>query len=216
MRNYISYLRVSTNEQGASGLGIEAQRAAVADYVRRSEGNIVAEFVEVESGGKKARPVLVQSIAQCRKEGATLLIAKLDRLGRNVAFVSSLMESGAEFVAADAPYANKLMIHILSAFAEHEREMISQRTREALQAAKARGVRLGVNGVALARKNQDEARAAAEPLRAAVAQVIDSGGRTLVEIACALNRAGLRTRQNAAWSPGTVQRLLKRLATPAA
>lgn len=211
MKTYVSYLRVSTNEQGASGLGIEAQRTAVADYAKRTDGTIIAEFVEVESGSKRARPVLVQSIAQGRAAGATLLIAKLDRLGRNVAFVSSLMESGVEFVAADAPYANNLMLHILSAFAEHEREMISQRTKEALQAAKARGVRLGRNGAELARKNRDEAMAAAEPLRSTVRQAQASGRQTLAEIADALNRAGMRTRQNASWSPGTVHRLLKRL-----
>lgn len=124
MTKYVSYLRVSTTRQGHSGLGIEAQRAAVSEYLVRSGGQLVAELVEVESGSKKARPVLVQSIALTRSEGATLLIAKLDRLGRNVAFVSSLMESGVDFVAADAPYANKLMIHILSAFAEYERELI--------------------------------------------------------------------------------------------
>lgn len=211
MKRYVSYLRVSTVRQGYSGLGIEAQRTAVKNYLRCHGGEIVAEFVEVESGGRKARPILVQSIAQSKREGATLLIAKLDRLARNVAFVSSLMESGVEFVAADAPYANKLMIHILSAFAEHERELISQRTRDALKAAKARGVRLGVNGAALAKLNQEEARKAAEQLRAEVNQVIENGHRTLNEIACALNDSGLRTRQNAAWSPGTVRRLLKRL-----
>lgn len=211
MKTYVSYLRVSTNEQGASGLGIEAQRSAVADYVKRTDGRIITEFVEVESGGKKARPVLVQSIAQSRAEGATLLIAKLDRLGRNVAFVSSLMESGVDFVAADAPYANKLMLHILSAFAEHEREMISQRTRDALRAAKARGVQLGRNGVVLARKNRDDAWAAAEPLRAFIARAREAGCHTLAQTADALNNAGMRTRQNAAWSPGTVHRLLRRL-----
>lgn len=212
MKTYVSYLRVSTNELGASGLGIEAQRTAVAEYAKRTGGTIIAEHVEVESGSKKARPVLVQSIARSRGCGATLLIAKLDRLGRNVAFVSSLMESGVDFVAAVAPYANKLMLHILSAFAEHEREMISQRTRDALKAAKARGVLLGSNGAVLAKKNREEAHAAAEPLRAAVELAKGTGHRTLAEIAGALNSAGMRTRQNAAWSPGTTHRLLKRLA----
>lgn len=212
MKKYVSYLRVSTTRQGHSGLGIEAQRAAVSDYLKHSDGELIAEFVEVESGSKKARPILVQSIARSRDVGATLLIAKLDRLGRNVAFVSSLMESGVEFVAVDAPYANKLMIHILSAFAEHERELISQRTKDALQAAKARGVRLGVNGVILARQNRDQAIEAAELLRAAVVNAQAAGHRTLSQIAGSLNEAGIRTRQNAAWSPGTTHRLLKRLA----
>lgn len=211
MTKYVSYLRVSTTRQGHSGLGIEAQRAAVSEYLVRSGGQLVAELVEVESGSKKARPVLVQSIALTRSEGATLLIAKLDRLGRNVAFVSSLMESGVDFVAADAPYANKLMIHILSAFAEYERELISQRTKGALKAAKARGVRLGAHGAVLARKNRDDAVAAAEPLRTAVAAAMVDGHRTLAKISAALNEAGLRTRMDATWSPGTTHRLLKRL-----
>lgn len=103
MTSFVSYLRVSTHKQGYAGLGIEAQRSAVARYLASVGGELLTEFVEVESGGKKSRPVLVQSIALARKHGATLLIAKLDRLARNVAFVSSLMESGAEFVAADAP-----------------------------------------------------------------------------------------------------------------
>lgn len=212
MRKYVSYLRVSTTRQGHSGLGIDAQRAAVSDYLMRSDGELIAEFVEVESGSRKARPILVQSIARARDVGGTLLIAKLDRLGRNVAFVSSLMESGVEFVAVDAPYANKLMIHILSAFAEHERELISQRTREALQAAKARGVRLGAHGAVLARIHREQAMAAAELLRDAVADAQATGHRTLAEISQALNQVGLCTRQNMAWTPGTTHRLLKRLA----
>lgn len=211
MKTYVSYLRVSTNEQGASGLGIEAQRATVADYVKRTDGTIIAEFVEVESGAKKARPVLVQSIAQARTEGATLLIAKLDRLGRNVAFVSSLMESGVEFVAADAPYANKLMLHILSAFAEHEREMISQRTRDALQAAKARGVRLGANGAVLAQRHRLAARNFAEGMRCSAERAMEQGDNTLAAIARRLNEDGLMTRNGARWSVGTTARLLDRL-----
>jgi DNA invertase Pin-like site-specific DNA recombinase len=134
MANYISYLRVSTQRQGASGLGIDAQRTAVNDYLRSIGGSLIQEYIEVESGSTKNRPVLVLSIAHCKRDKATLLIAKLDRLARNVAFVSSLMEGGVEFLAVDAPYANRLMIHILAAFAEHEREQISERTRNALAA----------------------------------------------------------------------------------
>lgn len=208
---FVSYLRVSTHKQGYAGLGIEAQRSAVETYLASVGGQLLTEFVEVESGSKKARPVLVQSIALARKHGATLLIAKLDRLARNVAFVSSLMESGVEFVAADAPYANKLMLHILSAFAEYEREQISQRTKDALRAAKARGVRLGAQGAVLARKNFEEALAAAEVTRPAVETALRAGCRTLVSISTALNEAGLRTRQGANWTAGTTQRLLRRL-----
>jgi DNA invertase Pin-like site-specific DNA recombinase len=122
---------------------LEAQREAVARHVTATGGRIVREFVEIESGRKADRPRLAESLAACRLHGATLVIAKLDRLARNVAFVSNLMESGADFVACDFPQANRLTVHILAAVAEHERAMISERTKAALAAAKARGVRLG-------------------------------------------------------------------------
>lgn len=211
MKKFVSYLRVSTTKQGYSGLGIDAQRAAVAGYLQREGGTLLAEFVEVESGSKRQRPVLVQSIALCKNQSATLIIAKLDRLARNVAFVSSLMEAGVDFVAADAPYANKLMIHILSAFAEHERELISQRTKDALKAAKARGVRLGKNGAVLAAENQKAALAWAELMRGEVEAVIGEGASTLTEVAGALTSRGLSTREGAEWSAGTTHRLMRRL-----
>jgi len=202
---------VSTQRQGQSGLGIEAQRAAVDRFLASSGGTLIAEYVEVESGGKKARPVLVQSIALARKSNATLLIAKLDRLGRNVAFVSSLMESGVDFVAADMPCANRLMIHILAAFAEHERSLISERTKAALAAAKARGVRLGQNGAVLAEQHQAEALAFAMGLKSEVQAAYASGAQTISEVADELNSGGFRTRRGVLWSPGTVHRLLGRL-----
>jgi len=132
---------VSTDRQGQSGLGLEAQRAAVASYL--AGWTLLAEFVEVESGRKDDRLQLAVALALCRQHKARLVIAKLDRLARSVALISSLMESGVEFVAADMPAANRFMLHIMAAVAEHEREMISQRTRAALAAAKARGTRLG-------------------------------------------------------------------------
>ncbi len=202
---------MSTQRQGHSGLGIEAQRAAVDQFLRHRGGVLLQEYVEIESGSRKARPVLVQSIALSRKHEATLLIAKLDRLARNVAFVSSLMESGVEFVAVDAPYANKLMIHILAAFAEHERTLISERTKGALAAAKARGVALGTNGACLAAQHRREAVSFAETLRSAVAGAREAGARTLCDIATYLNSKGLQTRQGADWAAGTVHRLLTRL-----
>ena len=212
MAEYVSYLRVSTQRQGISGLGIEAQRAAVEQYVAQSHGTLLQEYVEVETGSGKARPILGQSISLCRRTKATLLIAKLDRLARNVAFVSSLMESGVEFVAADAPYANRLMIHILAAFAEHERTLISERTKAALAAAKSRGVRLGLNGQRLAALNRVTALEFAQLLSLPVAAARQNGAHTLASIAAELNDAGYRTRQGAAWGPGTVLRLLRRLA----
>ena len=145
----ISYLRVSTAKQGVSGLGLEAQRAAVEHFTTAGGHTLVAEFLEVESGRKADRPQLAAALTSCRLHRATLIIAKLDRLARNVAFIANLMDGGVEFVACDMPHANRLTLHLLAAIAEHEREMISQRTKAALQAAKARGVRLGnPNGAA--------------------------------------------------------------------
>jgi DNA invertase Pin-like site-specific DNA recombinase len=209
--HYVSYLRVSTQRQGLSGLGIDAQRATVEQYVARSGGVLLQEFVEVESGSSRTRPILEQSISLCRATTAVLLIAKLDRLARNVAFVSSLMESGVEFVATDAPYANRLMIHILAAFAEHERDLISERTRSALAAARERGVKLGSNGSILAAERKCEAMQFAETLRSTVEAARSGGARTLRSIAAALNRSGHSTRQGKPWATSTVARLVKRL-----
>jgi DNA invertase Pin-like site-specific DNA recombinase len=210
-RVYVSYLRVSTHRQGHAGLGIEAQRTAVASFISYTGGELKTEIVEVESGSRTKRPGLVQSIALCQATGATLVIAKLDRLARNVAFVSSLMESGVDFIAVDAPYANKLMIHILAAFAEHEREQISERTRLALSAAKARGIELGVNGKHLAARHRQEAIKFAQSVEPEVIAAILDGVSTLAEMALHLNVRGTTSRLGTPWSPGTVQRLLKRL-----
>src|SRR4051794_29578177 len=140
---HIGYYRVSTGQQGQSGLGLEAQKKAVTDYLNGSNWELTAEFTEIESGKHEDRPELRKALAACKKHKAILVIAKLDRLARNVHFISGLMHAGTEFVAVDFPQANRLTIHILAAVAEHEREMISQRTKAALAAAKARGKRLG-------------------------------------------------------------------------
>src|ERR687883_224153 len=140
---FVAYYRVSTERQGRSGLGLEAQQEAVRNYLNGGSWHLVAEVIEVESGKRSERPKLQEALRFCRMHGATLIIAKLDRLARNVAFVSNLMESGVEFTAGGFPTANRLTIHILAAVAEHEREMISARTKAALAAAKARGTRLG-------------------------------------------------------------------------
>ena len=142
MTDFVGYFRVSTDRQGRSGLGLEAQREAVTRYIA-GRGSMLAEFTEIESGRRNDRPALADALALCRRQRATLLIARLDRLARSVAFISNLMESGVDFVAVDMPEANRLTMHILAAVAEHEREAISQRTKAALQAAKARGVKLG-------------------------------------------------------------------------
>src|SRR4029077_929149 len=134
---FVAYFRVSTDRQGKSGLGLEAQREAVMDYLNGGSWQLVDEFTEVESGKHSDRPQLVTALAACKKHRAKLVIAKLDRLSRNLAFIATLMDSGVEFVAVDNPHANKLTVHILAAVAQHEREMIAQRTRDALLAAKA-------------------------------------------------------------------------------
>ena len=140
---FVAYYRVSTEKQGRSGLGLEAQQEAVRTHLNGGNWHLAAEVVEIESGKRNDRPKLAEALRLCRLHGATLIIAKLDRLARNVAFISNLMESGVEFTAVDFPQANRLTVHILAAVAEHEREMISKRTKDALAAAKARGVKLG-------------------------------------------------------------------------
>ena len=167
---FVAYYRVSTDKQGKSGLGLEAQREAVARYLNGGNWTLAAEYTEIESGKNNARPELQKAIAAAKLYGAKLIIAKLDRLARNVAFVSNLMESGVEFIAVDFPEANRLTVHILAAVAEHEAAMISQRTKAALAAAKARGKALGGNrGVIIddaARKRSRAVRAAKATTRA--------------------------------------------------
>lgn len=143
MERFVSYLRVSTDKQGKSGLGIDAQRHQVEAHLKSVSGELVTEVVEVESGKRNDRPKLQEAIALAKAYNATLLIAKLDRLGRNALFLLGLKEAGVKFVAADNPSANNLTIGILSLIAEHEREAISDRVKRALAAAKARGKKLG-------------------------------------------------------------------------
>src|SRR5262249_3052103 len=140
---FVAYFRVSTERQGKSGLGLEAQRQAVLAYLDGGRWALVGEFTEIESGKRNDRPQLAAALAACKKLKAKLVIAKLDRLGRNLAFIPALMERRVGFVAVDNPHANKLTVHILAAVAQHEREMISERTKVALAAAKRRGKRLG-------------------------------------------------------------------------
>src|SRR3954449_924132 len=140
---FVSYLRVSTDKQGRSGLGLEAQRAAVAGFLNGGQWELVAEFVEIETGKRADRPVLAQALATCRLHRAVLVIAKLDRLARDAHFLLGLEKAGVEFVAADMPSANRLTVGIMAMVAEEERRMISARTKDALAAAKRRGTKLG-------------------------------------------------------------------------
>ncbi len=218
---FIAYYRVSTERQGRSGLGLEAQQAAVRQYLNGGSWNLAAEVVEVESGKRSDRPKLAEALRLCRLHKATLIIAKLDRLARNVAFVSALMESGVEFVAADFPQANRLTIHILAAVAEHEAKAISERTNAALQAAKARGKTLGgFRGVSPDDAARDAARVkrnAVANYRAAdiapvIAELRASGVTSLGGIARALTERSIPTASGGAkWQAVQVQRVLDRL-----
>ena len=141
MKKYVAYYRVSTAKQGISGLGIDAQKAAVAIFLKGAD--LLAEFVEVESGKKNQRTELSKAIASAKAQGATLVIAKLDRLSRNAGFIFALRDSGVDFVCCDIPDANTLTVGIFAVIAQHERETISKRTKDALQAKKAKGEKLG-------------------------------------------------------------------------
>ena len=207
---YVAYYRVSTKRQGESGLGLEGQQTAVAAFCEPVES-----FTEIETGtNKRQRPELAKAIAACKRLGATLVIAKLDRLARNVHFVSGLMESGVEFVACDNPTANRLTIHILAAVAEDEARRISERTRAALQAYKARGGQLGnpdnLTAPARQRGTQANVEAAEKHAEQAYGYAKEQRelGKTLVTIADDLTERGILTRRGKAWSATAVMRLL--------
>lgn len=212
MTAFVAYYRVSTARQGQSGLGLDAQRSAVAGFLA-GRGDLLAEFTEVESGRKNDRPQLSAALDLCRRKRAVLVIAKLDRLARNVAFVARLMEGGADFVAVDNPHANKLMVHMLAAFAEHERDQISARTVAALAAAKVRGVRLGhPRGAEAAAHATAFQRAASAPARAQAlprAKALRADGATLRAIAAALSVEGFPALRGGSWGPSSVRLLLR-------
>lgn len=219
---FVSYLRVSTDKQGRSGLGLEAQREAVAQFLNGSNWRLAAEVVEVESGKRNDRPKLAEALRLARLHGATLIIAKLDRLARNVAFVSNIMEAGIEFTACDFPQANRLTVHLLAAVAEHEAEAISTRTKAALAAAKRRGTVLGgfrgskitaearaLGQVAIAARS--DARAA--DVAPAIAELRAQGVTSLGALARGLTARGIPTaRGQAIWTPMQVSRVLARTA----
>jgi len=211
---YVAYYRVSTDKQGESGLGLEAQRNDVRRFIHPD--NIDREFTEIESGKKSNRPELNKAIELCRKHGATLLIAKLDRLARNVSFVSTLMNSGVKFIAVDMPTATELTIHIIAAIAEDEAKRISERTRKALAVKKEQGVKLGSpqNLTPQARRlavraihykaqtNENNVRAKA------MIQALQGQGLTLQAIADKLNEAEFKTSTGKEFKPMQVKRLL--------
>ncbi len=216
---FITYLRVSTDRQGKSGLGLEAQRKAVADHVA-GKGQIAAEYVEIESGKKNERPQLASALAEAKQIGAVLLIAKLDRLARNVAFIANLLEAGVEIAAADMPEANRFLLHVMAAVAEHEAQAISDRTRAALAAAKARGFKLGwampdrkAEQRRAARKgaeiNAQKADRHAANVLPVIRQIADRGA-SLRQIAAGLNERGIKTARGGLWYATTIRNILAR------
>ena len=224
-RRYISYLRVSTDKQGLKGLGIDAQRETVTAFLRR-EGEaaiLIGEYVEVESGKNSDRPKLVAALEIAKLSGALLIIAKLDRLSRDAHFLLGLHKAGVEFHACDLPSANRLTLTIMAAVAEHEREMISQRTKAALAAAKARGIKLGNPHGAKPLRNADKGNIAslvkikatatrtAELLRPIVTSIQKEGTTSANGIAKALNDRHILSSRGCSWNAKGVIRLLARL-----
>ncbi|GAA0766865.1 MULTISPECIES: recombinase family protein [Bacteria] len=225
---FIAYYRVSTQKQGADGLGIEAQKTAVTRFLNGGDWEIIAEFTEVESGKKANRPELTKAIDLAKKTGAKLVIAKLDRLSRNLHFITGLQEAGIEFVAADMPFATNFNIHILASVAQYEREMISARTKAALSAIKDTIERDGqyttkegkvITSLKSGRVTQEAIeksvatrKAKADEKNRKVAGYIKSlraNGLTLQATADALNKDGLRTSRDCLWTPAAVQRIEK-------
>jgi DNA invertase Pin-like site-specific DNA recombinase len=218
---FVAYYRVSTVRQGKSGLGLDAQKKAVADFLDGGSWQLMAEFVEVESGKADDRPQLEQALAMCELTNATLVVAKLDRLSRNLAFLARLQESGARFVAADMPEANELTIHIMAAVAQAERKAISKRTKEALAAAKARGVRLGGNRGNLEDLRKGPAKSAevrqryaseraSKVLRQIEAIMAVGNGSSLRQIAFGLNQRGITAPRGGKWHAAQVKAVMQR------
>jgi DNA invertase Pin-like site-specific DNA recombinase len=214
MTKAVAYLRVSTDKQGKSGLGLEAQREAVARYVAANGVDLIGEHIEVETGkGANAlskRPELVAALATAKREKAGLIIAKLDRLARNVHFISGLMETGVEFAVADMPNADRFQLHLFAALAEKEAEVISQRTKAALAAAKDRGTELGKHGKVLAARNQAEAMDRLEPI-AADLLALKAEGLSVRKMVEALNARAIPSPAGGKWHPASLHKALARL-----
>mgnify|MGYP000138643155 FL=1 len=217
--NYVAYLRQSTTKQERSGLGIEAQRDIINSFIK--EGVILAEYVETESGRKSDRPKLQEALTLCRKTNSILIVAKLDRLSRNVAFTSKLLESDVEIIFCDFPQANRLILHIISSIAEYEANLISQRTRQSLKAKKERGVKLGKSenlmnkhNEAVARSNQTnriKAKNNANNMRAiALLRSMIKEGLTISQMTKQLNEQGFVSSKGCKFQIVQVQRLIQR------
>lgn len=218
MISYVTYRRVSTQEQGRSGLGLDAQTRDIRlylDHYSEEPWEVIGEFTEIHSGFNNDRPVLAEALTMAKKRKAILLVAKLDRLSRRVSMIATLMETkGLTFKVANLPSADQFQFHLYAALAEKERDFISQRTKSALVEAKARGVKLGGLRDRTMRRNvvwQAQAQERAEKLRAIVGPLRDQGA-TIRAIVAALNGANIATPQGGAWHPSTVARLVARLA----
>ena len=218
---YVAYLRVSTQKQGYSGLGLEAQKEIIQKYL--SHKNPIAEYIEIESGRKtdRGRPKLKEALELCRKTGANLIVAKLDRLARNVAFLSQLLESDVDIVFCDFPQANKIVLHILAAISQYEAELVATRTKQALAAKKAQGYTLGNPehlmdklDEAVAKSVETNKRKAEEnpnnKRAAAMLKVLAKEGKTLQEMADYLNEQGVTTSRGFKFTRSSVHVLLKR------
>jgi DNA invertase Pin-like site-specific DNA recombinase len=217
---FVSYLRVSTIKQGRSGLGLEAQRAAVETFLDGGRWKIIEEFVETESGKRDDRPALQRALTSCRIHHATLAIAKLDRLSRDAAFLLNLQKAGVRFVACDMPEADNFTVGIFALLAQKERELISSRTREALAAAKRRGVRLGGNrgnlplvarkgALVSAQYRSSKAQRRADDLMPIIGPLVIAG-RSMSAIAAELNAKGIPAARGGSWQPTQVSRVIAR------
>ena len=223
-RRYVTYYRVSTERQGRSGLGLEAQKAAVSEFLRTTDGTLHAAFVEVQSGKDNDRPKLAEALKVCKLSRSTLLIAKLDRLSRNAAFLLTLQNAGVRFVACDMPDMNETVVGIMAVIAQSERKAISSRTKAALAAAKARGVRLGnpdlqpgskATAKAASKAAQKAAKERAEDLRDVLDDARSKGCSTLQSVADHMNTLDYTTPRGGRWAPSSVSRLLAQLERPA-
>ena len=216
---YVAYVRVSTDKQASSGLGREAQQAAINAFLKPDD-QLLGTYMEVESGKEIDRPELAKALRHTKLTGAKLLVAKLDRLSRAVSFIAQLMDSKVDFVACDQPSATPLTIHIYAAMAEHERNMISERTKAALRAAKDRGVKLGgfrgvkVNPALGTAAKRERAKSFNAQVREAIAELQAEGAESLSELARRLNEQGVPTSRGGTWAATQVARVIASAGAP--
>ena len=216
---FVAYYRVSTTKQGKSGLGLAAQEQATESYLGKVEGELIGTFTDIESGSKDNRPELQKALRECRLTGAILLIAKLDRLSRNRRFLMELSDSSTDFVCCDMPEANNFTVGLLACLADYERQLISERTKAALQAAKSRGVKLGNPNLHLIRNSDtkaaiksraDIAQKRNTELRQLISEIQanESGQLSLRQISDYLNRAGYRSARGGKFHANSIRRIM--------